>query len=98
MNYFLEYEKLRNLHELYEDARDLCVSFGTPIENFAEADAKWKEVMSEAFKKVSGGIVSKEIASNIFMCSCEKIVPMKYLGGTHSDESLKKYFKRKKCN
>jgi len=64
MNYFLEYEKLKKLHELYEDARDLCVSFGTPIENFAQADAKWKEVMSEAYKKVSVGIASKASTLN----------------------------------
>lgn len=63
MNYFLEYEKLKKLHELYQGARDF-VSVGTPVENFADADAKWKEVMSEAYKKVSGGIVSKASTLN----------------------------------
>ena len=53
--------------------------------------------MSEAYKKVSGGIVSKEIASNAFVCSCENVVPMKYLDGTHSAELLKKYFQGKKA-
>ena len=74
MNYFLEYERLKNLHELYEGARGLCVSVGIPIENFAEADAKWKEVLSDAYKKVQGGIVSPGYTNEAFVGG-EVIVP-----------------------
>ena len=94
MNYFLEYEKLRNLHELYEDARDLCVSFGTPIENFAQADAKWKEVMSEAYKKVSVGIASKASTLNAidtFVDANETVIPPRYLTNEYHLGLLEKY-------
>ena len=74
MSNFLAYEKLKKLHELHESARDLCVSVGIPIENFAEADAKWKEVMSEAYKKVQGGIVSPGYTNEAFVGG-EVIVP-----------------------
>jgi hypothetical protein len=74
MSDFLAYERIKQLHELYEGARDLCVSFGTPLENFKDADAKWKDVIDEMYKKVQGGVISKESESGVFIDVNEQII------------------------
>jgi hypothetical protein len=74
MSDFLAYERIKHLHKLYEGAKNLCVSVGTPLENFADADAKWKEVIDEMYKKVQGGIVFKDNKSGVFIDVNEQII------------------------
>ncbi len=94
MSDFLAYERIKELHELYEGARDLCVSFGTPLENFADADAKWKEVIDEMYKKVQGGIVLGESESDVFVSTHEVVIPARYLDGLNDIDLRKKYLNK----
>jgi hypothetical protein len=94
MSDFLAYERIKELHELYEGAKDLCVSIGTPLENFADADAKWKDVIDEMYKKVQGGIVSEGSENDVFVYPNEVIIPARYLDGTKHKELRKKYLNK----
>jgi hypothetical protein len=94
MSDFLAYERIKQLHKLYEGARDLCVSFGTPLENFKDADAKWKDVIDEMYKKVQGGVILKESEKPVFVSTHEVVIPARYLDMLNDIDLRKKYLNK----